>query len=484
LSKFLTVLMTALSLISCGRTNAQSIRVDGGVVRGQEWNGSMLFRGIPFAAPPLGILRWKPPQPVRPWRGVRDSLEQPASCVQPDQGWNHSDFLIGNEDCLTLDVRTPSITGKLPVLVWIHGGSNVAGGPNDIILSDVGKQVVIVGIRYRLGVFGFLSHRELTAEQGGSGNYGLMDQVAALQWVHRNIAKFGGDPSNVTIAGESAGSQDVSLLLVEPVARKLFQKAIMESGTPGFGMPFRSLADAEQIGDQLNHLVGSGGDLRRLRSVPAAQLLAANANLHDPIGPLWLHVTIDGKALPVSPRQMLAAAPAKPVIMGSNRFEFAMGTTAERDTLMAAAFGANLGGARAVYRLDQPAPPPDPRLGTRDEQIATDVIFRCPTARFASIMAAKRAPVWQYEFDASQDGGKTAHAAEIPYAFGDSTFDHGLSLKPYWLNFIRLGDPNGGGLPHWPEYTPAAPTHVLLSDAGVTPSGPLRPQICSLTEQI
>jgi len=476
--------MTALSLISCGRTNAQSIRVDGGVVRGQEWNGSMLFRGIPFAAPPLGTLRWKPPQPVRPWRGIRDSLEQPASCVQPDQGWNHSDFLIGNEDCLTLDVRTPSLAGKLPVLVWIHGGSNVAGGPNDIILSDVGKQVVIVGIRYRLGVFGFLSHRKLTAEQGASGNYGLMDQVAALQWVHRNIAKFGGDPSNVTIAGESAGSQDVSLLLVEPVARKLFQKAIMESGTPGFGMPFRSLADAEEIGDQLDRLVGSGGDLRRLRSVPAAQLLAANAKLNDPVGPLWLHITIDGKVLPVSPRQMLAVAPAKPVIMGSNRFEFAMGTTVERDTLMAAAFGANLGGARAVYRLDQPPPPPDPRLGTRDEQIATDVIFRCPTARLASIMAAKLAPVWQYEFDASQDGGKTAHAAEIPYAFGDSTFDHGLSLKPYWLNFIRLGDPNGGGLPHWPEYTPAAPTHVLLSDAGVTPSGPLRPQICSLTEQI
>jgi para-nitrobenzyl esterase len=161
-----------------------------------------------------------------------------------------------------------------------------------------------------------------------------------------------------------------------------------------------------------------------------------------------------------------------------------MGTTAERDTLMTAAFGTNLAKARALYRLDQPAPPPDPRLGTRDEQIATDVIFRCPTARFASIMAAKGVPVWQYEFDASEDGGKTAHAAEIPYAFGDATFDHGLSLKPYWLNFIRSGDPNGNGLPHWPHYTSAAPTHVLFSDSGVIPSGPLRPQICSLTEQI
>ena len=479
------MILAALSLLSCGPSNAQSIRVDGGLVRGKEWNGSMLFRGIPFAAPPLGALRWKPPQPVRPWRGVRESLDQPASCVQPDQGWNHSDFLIGNEDCLTLDVRTPSVTGKLPVLVWIHGGSNLAGGPNDIILSGVGKQVVIVGIRYRLGVFGFLSHRKLTAEQGGSsGNYGLMDQVAALQWVHRNIAKFGGDPANVTIAGESAGSQDVSLLLVQPPARRLFDKAIMESGTPGFGLPFRSLADAEKIGDQLDQLVGSGGDLRKLRAVPAAQLLAANAKLKDPMGPLWLHITIDGKVLPTSPRRMLAAAPPKPVIMGSNRFEFAMGTTAERDTLMAASFGPNLGRARALYRLDQPQPPPDPRLGSRDEQISTDLIFRCPTARFASIMAAKGARVWQYEFDAAPGGGKTSHAAEIPYAFGDSTFDHGLSLQPYWLNFIRSGDPNGNGLPHWPRYTSATPEHVLLSEGGVTPAGPLRPQICSLTEQI
>jgi para-nitrobenzyl esterase len=490
LPKFLTVVMAALSLISCGPSKAQIIRVDGGLVRGKQWNGGLLFRGIPFAAPPLGPLRWKPPQPVRAWSGVRDSLEQPASCVQPDQGWNHSDFLIGNEDCLTLDVRTPSLTGRLPVLVWIHGGSNRAGGPNDIILSDVGNKVVIVGIRYRLGVFGFLSHRKLTAEQGGaSGNYGLMDQVAALRWVQRNIANFGGDPKKVTIAGESAGSQDVSLLLAEPASRTLFQKAIMESGTPGFGLPFRSLADAEGIGDELDKLAGSGGDLRRLRAVPAAQLLEADAKLHDAGAPddsfIWLHITVDGKALPASPRQLLASAPAKPVILGSNRFEFGLGGgAAERDVLMAASFGQKLGEARALYRLDEPAPSPDPRLGSRDEQISTDLIFRCPAARFANIMAGKGAPVWQYEFDAAPDGGKTSHAAEIPYAFGDSTFDHGLSLKPYWLNFIRTGDPNGNGLPHWPRYTPGAPTHVLFSDSGVTPFGPLRRQVCSLSERI
>ena len=481
--------LVAASLLSCAPTEAQTVRVDGGLVSGKPWNGSLLFRGIPFAAPPLGALRWKPPQPVNAWKGVREGLDQPASCMQDDQGWNHSDFLIRNEDCLTLDVRTPKLGGKLPVLVWIHGGSNRFGGPNDIILSDVGKQVVIVGIRYRLGVFGFLSHPALTAEQGVSGNYGLMDQVAALNWVRRNIAKFGGDPSNVTIAGESAGSEDVSLMLAAPASRQLFAKAIMESGTPGFGLGFRNLKDAERIGKQLDSLTGTGGDLRKLRAIPALQLLAADNKLHDPGAPddsfLWLRITTDGKVLPVSPRQLLASAPTKPVILGSNRFEFGLGGgAAERDVLMAMSFGQKLIQARAVYRLDQPEPAPDPRLGSRDEQIATDLIFRCPTARVASIMAAKGARVWQYEFDASQEGGKTAHAAEIPYAFGDSTFDHGLSLKSYWLNFIRSGDPNGAGLPNWPRYTPAAPTHVLFSDVGVTPSGPLRPQICSLSEQI
>jgi para-nitrobenzyl esterase len=481
----LILAFAAALLLSCRPADAQTIRVEGGLIRGKAWNGSFLFRGIPFAAPPLGPFRWTPPQPVKSWRGVRESLAQPASCIQPDQGWNHSDYLIQNEDCLTLDVRTPSLTRRLPVLVWIHGGSNRAGGPNDIILSDVGKQVVIVGIRYRLGVLGFLSHRKLTAEQGASGNYGLMDQLAALRWVHRNIAKFGGDPANVTIAGESAGSEDVSLLLAEPAARPLFQKAIMESGTPAFGLGFRKLSDAERIGDELDKIVGSRGDLRKLRSVPAARLLAADAKLHDPTAPddsfIWLHITIDGKAITTDPRRLLASALAKPVILGSNRFEFGLGGGAgERDRLIAAAFGARAADARALYNRVQA----DPRLGTRDEQIATDLIFRCPTTHMAKIMATRGAPVWQYEFDAAPGGGKTSHAAEIPYAFGDAGFGHGLSLKPYWLNFIRSGNPNGPGLPRWPRFTAAAPAHVLFSDTGVMAKGPLRPQICSLAERI
>src|SRR5260221_7926034 len=208
--------MSAFALVPSRVAGSQGVPVGGGAVRGSGWNGSFLFRGIPFAAPPVDDLRWKPPQPVIAWRGVREATAQPASCVQNDQGWNYSDFLIGEEDCLTLDVRTPSMSGKLPVLVWIHGGSNRAGGPNDIVLSDVGNQVVIVGVRYPLCIFGFLSHPALSMEQGASGNYGIMDQIAALRWVHDNIAKFGGDPNNVTIAGESSGSQYASPLPPAP----------------------------------------------------------------------------------------------------------------------------------------------------------------------------------------------------------------------------------------------------------------------------
>ena len=448
----------------------------------------MLFRGIPFAAPPVGKLRWKPPQPVSPWNGVRPSLEQPASCIQNDQGWNHSDFLIGREDCLTLDVRTPSMSDKLPVLVWIHGGSNRAGGPNDIVLSDVGKQVVIVGVRYRLGIFGFLSHRKLTAEQGASGNYALMDQLAALRWVRRNIARFGGDPANVTIAGESAGSQDVSLMLLAPAARPLFAKAIIESGTPGFGMPFRTLAEAERIGDQADKLLGTGGSIAKLRRTPAKALLAVDLKLHDPGAPddsfVWLRTTVDGRFLTADPATLVAQAPAKPLILGSNRFEFGLGGVPERDRFIASAFGANAARARAAYRLDEPAPSADPRLGTRDEQISTDLVFRCPTVRFAGIMARKGAPVWNYEFDAAPNGGKTSHSAEISYAFGDNSFAPGLSLKPYWLNFIRTGNPNGGRLPRWQRFTAAQPRHVLFDAMGVSLLGALRPEYCSLDERI
>jgi len=482
------VLASALIFFLSAPAQAQVVPVTGGSVRGSPWeDGGNLFRGIRFAAPPVENLRWKPPQPVVPWNGVRDATAQPASCVQNNQDWNYSDYLIGKEDCLTLDVRTPSMTGKLPVLVWIHGGSNRAGGPNDIVLSDVGKQVVIVGVRYRLGIFGFLSHPALTAEQGGSGNYGLMDQVAALRWVHDNIAKFGGDPANVTIAGESAGSQDVSLLLAAPGARGLFEKAIMESGTPGFGMTFRSLNDAERIGMQADDMLKAGGSLAKLRRMSVPSLLAVDLKLHDDAmvsdGATWLRTTVDGKMFPTNPRTLLEQAPPRPVIVGTNKLEFGS-DRAHRDQLIALAFGRNEPAARAYYHVDGPSPADDPRLGSLDEQIGTDVIFRCPAQHVAELLAGKGAPVWRYEFDAARNGGKTSHAAEIPYAFGDSHLANGLQLKPYWINFIQRGDPNGPELPTWPRFSAAQPLHALFSDARVNSELPLHAEACALSDAL
>jgi len=482
--------LALIALLASTAANAQPVKVDGGTVRGMEWSGGgHIFKGIPFAAPPVAELRWKPPAPVRPWQGTLDATKQPPSCVQNDQGWNRGDFLIGSEDCLTLDVRTPALTGKRPVLVWIHGGSNRAGGPNDIVQSDLGREIVIVGVRYRLGIFGFLSHRKLTDEQGASGNYALMDQIAALEWVRRNIAKFGGDPDNVTIAGESAGSQDVSLMLAAPRARPLFRNAIMESGTPGFGLPFRSLEDAHRIGDQADALLGSSGDLGKLRQMSVPALLAVDKQLHDDAleadDYLWLRTTVDGAVLPESPRALIEVAQAKSVIVGSNAVELDLpGGRPRRDAFVAKAFGANEAKARAFYRLDQPDSPADPRLGNRDQQIATDVTFRCPAVGLAQLLASKGGTVWHYELDAAPSGGRTSHAAEIAYAFGDAKFRSGLSLKPYWLNFIRAGDPNGEGLPAWPRFTTEQPAHAFFSDAGVESRGALRPEVCSLLDRL
>ena len=488
-------MLKALFLLASGLTPSSPapatppvVAVEGGSVRGGFADGGgFLFRGIPFAAPPVDELRWRPPQPVIPWKGVRGATGQPASCVQNNQGWNYSDYVIGKEDCLTLDVRTPSLSGKRPVLVWIHGGSNRAGGPNDIILSDVGRQVLIVGIRYRLGIFGFLSHRALTAEQGGSGNYGIMDQIAALRWVHDNIGKFGGDPNNVTIAGESAGSQDVSLLLAAPAARGLFEKAIMESGTPGFGMTFRSLRDAERLGLQADDLLKAGGSIEKMRRMSVPALLAVDLKLHDENmqsdDMMWLRTTVDGKVFPADLRALLERAPPRPVIMGTNKIEFGS-DRAHRDSIIAREFGPNEEAARAYYRADQPNPPDDPRLGSLDDQIGTDVTFRCPTEHLAQLVSGKGAPVWRYEFDSAPNGAKTSHAAEIPYAFWDSTFAPGLSMKPYWINFITTGDPNGPGVSQWPKFTSASQQHVLFDAKGVTVEGPLRPEICSLEDRL
>ena len=354
-----------------------------------------------------------PPQPVRAWQGVRDATHNGPACLQNSEGWNKANWLHASEDCLTLDVKTASLTGKRPVMVWIHGGSNRSGSSGGPANSDLTQQgVVAVGVQYRLGVLGFLSSPELSAEQGGSsGNYGLMDQIAALQWVHDNIAKFGGDPDNVTIYGESAGSQDVSLLLAAPGGARAVQKAIMESGTPGFGMPFAASRMPKSWAKTFAEKRRRRGRSRRVaRSSPVA-LLTLQEKLHDPLAArrqLQLAAHDGRRQGPAArARPLIAANKPKPVIIGTNKVEFGPDAGDEPRSRTLAETGSAPTARRrcAAYRAEQV---PDPRRAHLAMRIQSDAEFHCPADRLADLLASHGWPVWRYEFESAKTAASLA----------------------------------------------------------------------------
>ena len=468
------------------------VSIPGGEIRGRADTDSDIFLSIPYAAPPLGALRWQPPRAVVPWQGVREANRDGASCLQNDEGWNHADWLRASEDCLTLSIRTPDRTlgrsgAQLPVMVWIHGGSNRAGSGFGAVESTFAEHgVVAVSVQYRLGILGFLAHRGLADEQGGSaGNYGLMDQIAALRWVHDNIAKFGGDPRNVTIFGESAGAQDVSLLLAAPSARGLFRAAIMQSGTPGFGMSFRPLEEALAIGDQLDRLAGSNGDISKLRALSPLALFALQNQLSEPAAHgndyLFLRTTIDGAVLPKAPDQLLAERPALPVIIGTNRIEFGPPPgAAPMGEFSRYWFGSKAEGALAAYQ-DEEAAGPDPRRGNIELRMQTDAQFHCPANRLTILLAARGWPVWRYEFDLAPDGGQTRHALDVGYVFSGKMVGSGARMQDYWLGLAKGQDPNSSGNsgPRWLPIT--GKNHRILQfnrDATVMAPGLPRDAFC------
>ena len=474
-------MLLALALAAIGPI----VTTDDGPVRGEAIaGGGAVFRGIRYAAAPTGALRWR--APVRPhrWTRPRAAVAEHAACPQSDYGaWNRAAARGGSEDCLFVDVRTPRLTpaARLPVLVWIHGGGNRGGASGGTVESRITERgIVLVSIQYRLGALGFLSHAALSAGDGGhSGNYALLDQQFALHWVQRNIARFGGDPRRVTIAGESAGAQDVALQQLSPLARGLFRGAIQESGTAGFGVPPRSLAQNEAVGALFAKAAGLASDATaaQLRALPVDRVLAAQEAVVVPgledNSFIWLQAVVDGRVLRDTPAHLLARRRASPVplIIGTNARELPLhGDLAAAPGIVARAFGRHADAAIAYYGLGAgQVPRSDPRRGGVTDQIATDLTFRCPTQRTAAAVAAHGGSVWHYVFDYTPpNGAAVTHGSEVRSVF--DTHATGLErgaprLQAYWVRFVRTGNPTAAGGTNWPRVSRARPRMLGFTNA-------------------
>jgi para-nitrobenzyl esterase len=457
----------------------------------QQAVGVRVFKGIAFAQPPVGALRWREPQPVKNWRGVRHADQFGPRCMQrtgPDADyWFRSNGM--SEDCLYLNVWTPakSARERLPVLVYIFGGGFQNGDGSEPRYdgeSMARKGIVAVTINYRLNIFGFFSHPELTKESPyhASGNYGLLDQVAALRWVQRNIAAFGGDPRRVTIAGESAGSISVSALMASPLSRDLFAGAIGESGALIATLPPRALAQTEKDGSDFAGSAGAAS-LAALRAMSAKQIQDLLTGTHG----LRFRPNLDGYFLPKPLPDIFAAGEqAKvPLLAGSNTEEgdarSVLGTGEPTPENFANGVR-KLYGERAaeVLKLYAPSTPEEVLQAATDLASARFIAYG--TWKWTELqMRTSSKPVYRYLYarirprylgmpnqpppaTAAQAQHGAVHSAEIQYALGNlpldprykwNADDYTVSkiMQAYFVNFIKTGDPNGPGLANWPTYT-------------------------------
>jgi len=489
--------------VAAGAAEDPVVAVPGGKIRGRlTGDGGAAFKGVPFARPPLGEFRWREPQPVEPWEGVHEAAQFRSACTQLSEGWNMHDVTGSNEDCLYLNVATPEWPPKTarPVLFWIHGGSNTAGSGEAAAFDQrtlVARGLVLVTVNYRLGALGFMAHPELAREspQHASGNYGLMDQLAALRWVRDNIAKFGGNPENVTVAGESAGAMDIGLLMTSPLSKGLFRRAIAESGAVSCFRGSLTRARAEEIGRRLAaELKAPEGDaIRMLRTVPAEEILKAArvATGGDRGG---LETSVDGWVLPEEPADVFMRGGSLPVplLIGSNAQETGGPEAAQklrertRET-----YGGRADRALALYGLaGEGEGQTDPLYGPAGRQWFTDVEFRCPAVAEALWHAAAGNVIYQYEFEQPPPGQpSTAHASELNFLFGTwppgvhlSAADEKVSdqMRAYWANFARTGDPNGEGLPLWPKYSPDKQAYLAFTAEGAAAKAEVRRGFCEL----
>ena len=472
----LAVARLVLGLSTAAWADSLTVKTEQGKVTGKTINDGKVkaFLGLPYAAPPVADLRWKAPEPAAKWKGERDATKFGAHCAQ-----NHvfDDMVFQdaapNEDCLFLNVYAPSDASdksKLPVMFWIHGGGYSGGGSSEPRHNGDFlplKGVVLVTINYRLGVFGFLATSDLAKEGNGSaGNYAMMDMVASLQWVKKNIKKFGGDPDNVTIFGESAGSFAVSTLMASPMARGLFQKAIGESGAAFSDvLPTDTLAARETKDDQW--VAGLGAkSLADLRAMPADKILEAAKARRSGFPP-----DIDGKFLtePVADTYAAGKQAHVPLLAGWNRDEgsfLANGMTADKWKGMAAGlFKDRSGEFLTLYAGDT-----DDAAADSAGAYGSDAFIAFGTWKW---LEAHRktgdSSVYRYHFELRATPSKyhagtfAFHSDDIEYVFGTLDTRPGFVVRPedrtlsdqmmsYWTNFARTGDPNGTGLPLWPKY--------------------------------
>ncbi len=500
---------------------AAAIEVESGQIRGKVDSVERRVRaylGIPFAQPPVGKLRWRPPQPVEPWDGVRDCTKFGPSCPQPPGTIIPDVRGAKSEDCMYLNVWTAANAGdKRPVMVWIHGGGFTIGSGAQSIFNGrhfAASGAVLVTLNYRLGPFGFLAHPALSAESrhGVSGNYGMLDQIAALRWVQRNIAAFGGDPKNVTIFGESAGAVSVGCLLASPLAKGLFQRAIMESGVAAATQVLRGRAgprpSAEAAGVEIAKRLGidkpasgSPETAAALRAKSPEELLAAarpRVGLFGKGQQFW--PCVDGYALPEPPADRVAAGKHNdvPVILGTNADE---GTLFLRQLPVRRAIGYRFL-LRRLFQQDAPRvwalfpAATDAEVRPMLTKVVTVSVFVSGARRMARLLASQQSPVWLYHFTRVSPGAKrtrmgATHGAEVFYVFktlrgfGTDRTDAALSqaMHAAWLRFGQTGDPNGGGLPQWPAYTGENDTHLEFGDTIRTGRGLWR-EACDLFDEI
>jgi para-nitrobenzyl esterase len=493
---------SAVSLAGVAQDAAAEVRrVEGGVISEAQPDaaGVRSFKGIPFAAPPVGALRWRAPQPVKTWQGERSAAEFGPKCMQTARLGNIDPLNPRmSEDCLYLNIWTAakSADDRLPVMVWIYGGSFNVGAGSEPWYDGANlakKGVIVVTLNYRVDVFGFLSHPELTAESNdhASGNYGLMDQMAALGWVKHNIAAFGGDPGQVTIFGESAGSLSVSALMASPLGRGLFQRAIGESGAVLY--PDKSpyalapLAKAEQSGVKFADIL-SVRSIAELRAKPAEELLDAAAKNSSVLTRSRLP-NIDGYVLPANATEIFAKGQQSevPLLAGSNADEGtlfaarAQTPTPESYTEQVRKFFGDA--AEAVLKL-YPGDTPE-QARSSFAALLGDQLISYPTWLWDELQARSgKAPTYRYLFELRPPAPELSltplaaagafHSAEIVYVFDNLQVrdwpwrpeDRRLAeiVSSYWVNFAKSGNPNGPGLPDWPAYTGPDGTVMRLAE--------------------